>query len=162
MGYSRGHFVASNYRQSTVKENKQTFYLSNQAPQWQDNFNSGVWSSLEEAVAAHAPSGRDTLYDVTGVLYEGSIQTKPASGLTVPSPSHFYKCRMLCSFDGGGNMTLASGCAYVYTNKSHSGEQYSSGLTSIDSIEERAGFDFFPNVPAALQTTAESQAISLW
>ena len=162
VGYSRGHFVASNYRQSTVKENKQTFYLSNQAPQWQDNFNSGMWSSLEEAVAAHAPSGRDTLYVVTGVLYEGSIQTKPASGLNVPIPSHFYKCLMLCSFDGGGNMTLASGCAYVYTNKSHSGEQYSSGLTSIDSIEERAGFDFFPNVPAALQTTAESQAISLW
>ena len=162
VGYSRGHFVASNYRQSTTKENKQTFYLSNQAPQWQDNFNSGVWSSLEEAVAAHAPSGRDTLYVVTGVLYEGSIQTKPSGGLNVPIPSHFYKCLMLCSFDAGGNMTVASGCAYVYTNKAHSGENYSSGLTSIDSIETRAGYDFFANVPAALQTTAEAQSSSLW
>ena len=162
VGYSRGHLVASNYRQSTVKENKQTFYHSNQAPQWQNSFNDGVWSSLEQDVAKNAPSGRDTLYVVTGVLYEGTIQTKPSGSLNVPIPSHFYKCLMKCSFNSNGQMTAASGCAYVYTNEAHSGMQYSAGITTINAIESRAGFDFFANVPTNLQDAAESQSSPLW
>lgn len=167
VGFSRGHLVASNYRQSSVAQNKQTFYYSNQAPQWQNGFNSGLWSSLEEAVAGNAPTGRDTLYVVSGVLYEGSVQTKPAknadgtASLSVPIPSHFYKCLMKCSFDSSGNMTAAKGCAYIFENKAQSGS-YQQGRTSIDAIENRAGFDFFANVPAALQNAAESSSKSLW
>jgi DNA/RNA endonuclease G (NUC1) len=58
-------------------------------------------------------------------------------------------------------MTSAKGCAYIYTNESHSGN-YSQGITTIDAIEERAGFDFFANVPAALQTAAEKSSKSIW
>ena len=158
----RGHLVASNYRQSSVKQNKQTFYYTNQAPQYQDNFNDGVWSNLENAVKANAPTGRDTLYVVSGVLYEGNIQTKPSGSLQVPIPSHFYKCLMKCSFDTSGNMTAAKGCAYVFTNEAHPGMDYNSARTSIDAIEQRAGFDFFANVPAALQNAAESSSASIW
>ena len=68
--YSRGHCVASNYRQVTEDANWQTFYWTNQSLQWQNGFNSGVWSSLEMAVVANAPSGRDTLYVVVGLLFE--------------------------------------------------------------------------------------------
>lgn len=162
VGYSRGHLVASNYRQTSVKQNKQTFYYSNQAPQWQNNFNSGIWSSLEEDVASHAPSGRDTLYVITGVLYEGNVTTLPSGSLNVPIPSHFYKCLMKCTFNAQGAMTEASGCAYVFTNEAHTSGTYSSGITTIDAIEARAGFDFFANVPTALQATAEAQSASLW
>lgn len=162
VGISRGHLVASNYRQSSVKQNKQTFYLSNQAPQWQNSFNDGVWSNLENAVVGHTPSGRDTLYVVSGVLYEGTIQTKPSAGLNVPIPSHFYKCLMMCSFNTSGQMTSAKGCAYVFTNEAHPKMEYSQGITTIDAIEERAGFDFFANVPAALQTAAEKSSKSIW
>ena len=162
VGYSRGHLVASNYRQTSVKQNKQTFYYSNQAPQWQNNFNSGIWSSLEEDVASHAPSGRDTLYVITGVLYEGNVTTLPSGSLNVPIPSHFYKCLMKCTFNAQGAMTEASGCAYVFTNEAHTSGTYSSGITTIDAIEARAGFDFFANVPTSLQTTAEAQSASLW
>lgn len=162
VGYSRGHLVASNYRQTSVKQNKQTFYYSNQAPQWQNNFNSGIWSSLEEDVASHAPSGRDTLYVITGVLYEGNVTTLPSGSLNVPIPSHFYKCLMKCTFNAQGTMTNASGCAYVFTNEAHTSGTYSSGITTIDAIEARAGFDFFANVPTSLQTTAEAQSASLW
>ena len=161
VGISRGHLVASNYRQSSVKQNKQTFYLSNQAPQWQNSFNDGIWSALEKAVADHAPSGRDTLYVVSGVLYEGTIQTKPSAGLNVPIPSHFYKCLMKCSFNASGAMTAAKGCAYIFTNEAHSGS-YSSGITTIDAIEARAGFDFFANVPEALQNAAEKSSKAIW
>lgn len=168
VGYSRGHLVASNYRQTSKAQNKQTFYYSNQAPQWQNSFNAGVWNSLEGSVVSHTPAAgtRDTLYVVTGVLYEyvGEIPTLPSGGgtLNIPIPSHFYKCLMMCTFNGSGDMTAASGCAYIFTNEAHAGQTYSDGLTSIDAIEARAGFDFFHSVPSALQTAAEAQTDSLW
>ena len=72
VGYSRGHMVSSQERQTTANQNEQTFYYTNQAPQWQNSFNGGIWNTMENAIVTHAPSGRDTLYIVTGVLYEES------------------------------------------------------------------------------------------
>lgn len=155
-GYSRGHFVASNYRQANSDANKQTFYNTNQALQEQNGFNGTLWAKLEQDVVSHAPTGRDTLYVVVGILYENS---KTIGG--VPCPSHFYKCLMKCSFNESGSMTAAKGCAYLFTNEAHSGS-YSQGITSIDAIEQRSGWDFFVNVPSALQDTAEAQSSEIW
>jgi DNA/RNA endonuclease G (NUC1) len=155
--YSKGHFVASNYRQANTDANDETFYYTNQAPQWQESFNSGVWSQLEEDVVAAATTGRDTLYVVVGTLYESN---KTSDG--IPVPSHFYKLLMKCSFNSSGVMTSASGCAYLFTNEAHSGDSYSSFITTIDAVEQRAGFDFFANVPSSLQASAEASRTPLW
>ena len=172
-GYSRGHLVASDYRQTNVKQNKQTFYHSNQAPQWQNSFNSGVWSSLEGRVKSETPSGTATmLYVITGVLYEGTVSngvvtsstvpTKSSGSLNVPIPSHFYKCIMKCTLSGN-TVTAAQGIAFVYTNEAHSGNYYDSAfVTSIDAIETRAGFDFFAAVPDGLEATAEANTSHSW
>lgn len=161
VGYSRGHLVASNYRQTTTPQNKQTFYYSNQAPQWQNSFNDGVWSSLESRVATIAPSGTTMLYVVTGVLYEGSTTTLPSGSLNVPIPSHFYKCIMKCTFNGS-TVTGAQGIAFVFTNEAHTNSSYTSFATSIDDIETRAGFDFFAGVPPTLQESAEANTNVTW
>ena len=175
VGYSMGHLVASEYRQSSVKQNKQTFYYSNQAPQWQNGFNgsaagysgNGIWQQLENRVVAMTPSGTTMLYVVTGVLYEGTITTKPSGSLNVPIPSHFYKCIMKCTFTNG-TITDAKGIAFVYTNESHAGEDYVAGATSIDAIEARANFNFFANVPGGdsdangLQGKAEANLSHTW
>ncbi len=155
--YSRGHLVASNYRQTNVDANHQTFYHTNQAPQYQTQFNDGVWNSLEQKVKASAPSGRDTLYVVVGLLYENN---KTVDG--IPLPSHYYKLLMKCSFNTSGAMTSAKGCAYIFTNEAHPKMNYSEGITSIDEIEKRSGWDFFANVPKNLQDTAEAQNKSVW
>ncbi len=168
VGYSRGHFVASNYRKTTDEQNHQTFYYTNQAPQWQNGFNSGVWSTLEGKVKNAAPSGSNKmLYVVTGVLFEdvvGIPKTLPSGNMTGSIPSHFYMCLMMCTLNSSGTITGALGIAYVYTNKSHTGESYYADdyVTTIDEIERRAGFDFFPNVPISLQTQAEGTPTPLW
>ena len=171
VGYSRGHLVASNYRQTATEQNKQTFYYSNQAPQWQNNFNDGVWSTMEQKIAANAPSGRDTLYVVTGVLYDESWYaanpskptTLPSGSLDVPIPSHFYVCLMKCSFNNSGDMTNAKGIAYLMSNEAHSGNYYANEFVkTIDYVEGLTGFDFFANVPSAFQTPAENTATALW
>ena len=164
-GYSRGHLCASEDRQVTDDSNWQTFYYTNQAPQWQNSFNSGVWSSLESAVQSKAATltARDTLYVVSGTLYESGTTGSSNDGGTVARPSHFYKLLMLCSFDTSGNMTDAKGAAYLYENRAHSGASYSATTyrTTIDAIEERTGFDFYTKVPAALQDRAEASFTSL-
>ena len=58
-------------------------------------------------------------------------------------------------------MTAAQVCADWFTNEAHTGS-YSAGLTSIDAVEARAGFDFFAAVPASLQAAAESSTSELW
>ena len=158
--YSKGHMVASNYRQTTEDQNKQTFYYSNQAPQWQTTFNDGVWNQLENKVVASVPSGRDTLYIVSGLLYEGTANY--VSGIQIPS--HFYKCVMLCSFNSSGEMVNAKGCAYVFTNEAHKNEHFSDSKfkASIKEIEDRTGINFFPRVPASLQSTAENSKTPIW
>ena len=175
VGYSKGHLVASDYRQTTVKQNKQTFYYSNQAPQWQNSFNSGVWSTLEGRVKTMTPSGTTMLYVVTGVLYEGTVSGNQVTSSTVPTlssgsknvpiPSHFYKCIMRCTFSGN-TITGAQGIAFIYTNEAHSGTgvSYDSNtfVTSIDAVEQRAGFDFFAAVPLNLQTAAEANTDKSW
>ena len=167
VGYSRGHFVASQYRKKNENANLQTFYRSNQAPQWQNGFNSGVWSSLEDAVVTASPStSGDTLYVVVGVLYEGDIITRPSGSIDVPLPSHFYTCVMKCSFNSSGAMTGASGKAFVYTNESHDSNSvkpynHADYVTTIDAIESRAGFDFFKNVPDQFEASAENGTSAL-
>ena len=154
--YNRGHFVASNYRQATAEANKQTFYSTNQALQ-SITFNSGVWNDLELAVVGHTPSGKDTMYVVVGVLYEGAENIQNG----IPCPSHFYKCLMKCSFNDKGEMKDAKGVAYLFENKPQSGS-YNLGVTTIDAVEQRSGYDFFTNVPEAFQTAAESTNTPLW
>ena len=157
-GYSRGHFVASNYRQTDAGSNKQTFYYTNQALQYQTRFNDGIWNTLEQAVKSNAPSGaRDTLYVVVGILYENNNTLQG-----VALPSHFYKCLMKCSFSTAGVMTDAKGCAYLFANEEHSNSNYASGITTIDEVEKRAGWDFFTHVPKDLQDKAEAQNLALW
>ena len=92
-----------------------------------------------------------------GLLFEDE---HTVSGVSVPS--HFYKCLMKCSFNTSGEMTAAKGCAYLFTNEKHTGSSYSSFITSIDAIEERCGFDLFPNVPEHLQTPAEKSTSSIF
>ena len=157
--YNKGHLTASDERQTTQAMNKQTFYYSNQAPQ-NGSFNGGIWVQLENKVKAAAPSGRDTLYVVTGVLYEGDAQY--VDGIQVPS--HFYKCLMKCTYNSDGIVTAAKGCAYVLENRvydNNAASELSKYQETIQSVESRTGFNFFPNLPSNLQS-AETTKTSLW
>ena len=159
-GYAKGHLCASADRQVTYASNGQTFYYTNQVPQWQNSFNSGVWNALEGAVQgkAAALTSRDTLYVVSGTLFDPLNMNESKDGGNVAHPSHMYKLLMLCSFDASGTMTVANGAAYIYENVAHTGKKYYNDeyKTTIDAVEQLAGFDFFASVPSGLQEAAES------
>ena len=163
-GYARGHHCASEDRQACRDANDQTFYYTNQSPQWQNYFNGGMWASLEGAVQSNAPTGRDTLYVVVGTVFDPLNMHASNDGGNVARPSHYYKCLMKCTFNASGTMTAASGVAYLYSNEAHASGTYNDATyrKTIDYIETLTGFDFFANVPAALQDAAESTSASLW
>ena len=156
LSFDRGHQVASNDRQTTLEQNKQTFYYTNMTPQF-GSLNQGQWATLENKVqgVATVTTGRDTLYVVTGPLFEGTLSsTKDNDGAACTLPTGYWKCLMKCSFDSSGKMTAAVGCAYLFDTNSTNEPPT---VVTIDAIESRTGFDFYTNVPESLQTAAEMQ-----
>ena len=157
--YDRGHQVASNDRQTTTEQNQQTFYYTNMTPQY-SSLNQGQWVELEKKVqgVATKTTGSDTLYVVTGPLFEGTLESATDKNrVSCPAPSGYWKCLMKCTFSSPGVMSAAVGCAYLFdTNSSN----LAPSVVTIDTIESRTGFDFFVNVPSTLQNAAESQTYS--
>ena len=157
--------LASHARSAIRIANQQAFYYTNMTPQAAKNFNtgSGCWNDLEAAEMNILPSGKDTLYVVTGCIFESNYKTisNAGDGMKCAVPDQFYKCFMLCSFDGSGKMTAAKGVGYLMPHDSPLKSGYSKYAKTIDAIESIAGYDFFANVPSALQTTAESKISSI-
>lgn len=160
LAYDRGHQVASNDRQTTVNQNKQTFYFSNMTPQF-GLLNRGQWSSVETKIQniAASTSVNQELYVVTGPLFIGTIgTTADGGGVNLCSvPTGFYKCAMRCTYDSNGNITDCEGCAYIVeTNSSNT----AATLKSIDYVETKTGFNFFAGVPEQFQEAAERSTTS--
>ena len=157
--YSRGHQCASNDRRTTTDQTHQTNYFTNMTPQ-RSGFNGGVWATLEGNVqtVGKATTDRDTLYVVTGPLFQDSpvTTTQDKNGMECAIPTHYYKCLMKVSFDNSGNPTSAVGCAYLMVHESGSAQQ----VKTIDYIESLTGFDFFANVPDAIENAAEAMTYS--
>lgn len=164
--YNRGHMLASHCRAGITNANTQTFYYTNMTPQLSASFNtgSGVWNKLEGAEEGFTPSGRDTLYVVTGCLFDANVKTTTCAkdGMKCAVPDDFYKCFMLCSFDSNGKMTGAKGIGYLMPHETPVGTGYSGFAKSIDEIEALAGFDFFCNVPEKFQNSAEANKTALF
>lgn len=62
-------------------------------------------------------------------------------------------------------MTGAVGCAYVFTNEAkdnNAATELPKYQTTIEAIEQRAGFNFFPQIPSTLRSGAEEIATTLW
>ena len=155
-GYSRGHQVASNDRRTIIYQMYQTDYFSDMTPQL-DAFNSGnttEWDEVEASVQdlGYATSGNDTLYVVTGALFVSGYKTGATdnNGAACAVPTRYYKCIMKVHFENGEALS-AQGGAYLVEHKS--------GATikelKNDDLETETGFDFFTNIKASVQKSAE-------
>ena len=157
LSYDRGHQIAASFRETTTDQVKMTCYFSNMTPQLA-SLNRGTWSkSIEAKVLAlgEATTGRDTLYVVSGPLFIGNYETvEDIDGVPCAKPTHYFQCFMKVSFDSGGNPQSAKGAAYLIEHVAKPTVNYS----NIDYIESLAGFDFFANVPSAIQNAAEATA----
>ena len=75
--YSRGHMCPNASRNGNATMQAQTFFVTNQVPQVQNSFNSGIWSNLEGAVQGIAKTKNEEIYVVTGVAFNKGQRVIP-------------------------------------------------------------------------------------
>lgn len=160
--YSRGHMCPNASRNGNTTMQNQTFYVTNQVPQVQNSFNSGIWSNLEGAVQGVAKTKNEEIYVVTGVAFnkEGENRTisyttpSKASSQQVPIPNYFYKL-VLRVKTSGMTVTDAVCVAFWFENKAYSGS-YANYTVSVDQVESWTGLDFFVNLPSDIEMRVEA------
>ena len=161
--YSRGHLVPDASRDGNYDMLKETYYATNQVPQIQNNFNGGIWSSLEGAIRGAATSDRDTVYVVTGVAFSKVGENKAVTYIEpqhdtkdCPVPNYFYKVALKVK-RSSGSVTSAEAIGFWFEHKQYAGgTSYSTYAVSVDQIEQWTGMDYFVNLPDGVENTAES------
>ena len=159
-GYSRGHLIPKASRDAESTMLKETYYVTNSVPQIQNSFNSGVWSSLENALQSRAQSQK--LYIVTGVAFNKVGETKSITYTTakddttksIPVPNYFYKVVLRVTTNSSGTVTSASTIGFWFEHKTYT-DSYTNYAVSVDQIEAWTGFDFFVNLPDSIEAGAE-------
>ena len=165
-GLARGHQVANADRNANRTMQLQTFYNSNCTPQNYD-LNGEGWMRLEGKVRGWRCS--DTLYVVTGAYWDPASKTTTAdkAGNTCPVPTHYFK---VLARTRKGNVRKAGDKLGDYkadelqtigfwVENKNVGTEADSWLTSVEEIERKTGFSFFPTLPKEAKQQKDK---SLW
>jgi endonuclease G len=161
--YVRGHLIPNASRNGIKAMQLQTFYVTNSVPQIHENFNSGIWQTLEAALQSEAES--EIVYIVTGVAFNKVGESKTITYTTakddtkrVPIPNYFYKVALKVTTNSSGVVTSASTVGFWFENKAYSTTAYTNYTVTVDQVEAWTGFDFFPNLPDAVESGAEKNS----
>lgn len=163
--YSRGHLIPNASRNGINDMQLQTFYVTNSVPQIQNNFNSGIWSSLEQALQSIAKS--EEIYIVTGTVLNKVVgESKTVKYTTaqddtkdIPVPNYFYK--VVLKVKGDSASTIGFWFEHKEYNKDVVGAEaakYETYAVSVDQIEEWTGLNFFVNLSDSIEESAESNS----
>ena len=160
--YSRGHLIPNASRNGIRDMQLQTFYVTNSVPQIQDNFNGGIWNTLEKAIQDIAKNER--IYVVTGVAFNKKGENKTIKytkakddSRSVPVPNYFYKVILKVNTNSNGEVTSASTIGFWFEHKTYS-DSFTNYNVSVDQIEQWTGFNFFANLPDAVENNAEGNS----
>lgn len=163
-GFDRGHLCPASDRDSTLAEEKNTFIMTNIMPQSAYN-NQQTWKFLEMYCRTLTDAGNEVYiiagpYGSGGTGDLGGVTTTIANGLvTVPS----YTWKVVLVLPNGENdvarvnantRVIAVWIPNVQTGLTVDWSQY---RTSVDYIESQTGYDFFSNVPKAIQAIIEAR-----
>lgn len=143
-GYDRGHLAPAADMSWSATSMQESFYYSNMSPQ-APSFNRGIWKNLEVQVRSWAIE-YDSIYVVTGPVLTKGLPTIGPDHVSVPSL--YYKVILRHSPTG------YAGIAFLMPNAGSSAS-IAHFSVPIDSVEALTGIDFFPNLSASAETTAE-------
>ena len=177
-GFDRGHICPSADRTATKEDNSATFLMTNMVPQAPDN-NRIVWVALEkfereavlegkEAYIIAGPYGRGGSGD-KGYFEAIPIKTKDGSELSITVPAYTWKIILFLP-EGeddleritAGTETEIEVLAVCVPNEQGCGKKgsWQQYICTIDYIEEKTGYDFFPILPDDLEDKIESCLMS--
>ncbi len=160
-GFDRGHMCPSADRNISIPINQATFLMTNMVPQSPDN-NQGPWEQFETYLRTLLPANE--IYIVSGPLGEGGtgsngFATRVANGqVTVPEST--WKVALVLPKMSGDDVarvtpstrTIAIRIQNIQGIKDNDWHQY---LTTVRTVEQLTGYNFFSNVPAIIQNSIE-------
>lgn len=151
-GYDKGHLCPAADMEFNLDAYNDTFFTSNISPQLHE-FNSGIWSRLEQKFRFWAVKYNGLLI-VTGGVLKGSLKTIGNEEVVVPN--YFYKIALNYS---NGNCKMI---AFLVPNEKSSKPIFDY-VVAVDKIESITGIDFFPKLEDKLENNLEKNVnISSW
>ncbi len=160
-GFDRGHLVSSANLNDEEIQNSETFLLSNMSPQ-KAELNRQKWRSLESAVRK-LDEDKNVLetYVITGPIFDfmasiDMIGKKDNNGISIPIPSHFFKCILTERRSGRLNMW-----AFEMKNQRETGD-LSKFLVTTSYIEQRAGISLWDNLRGPAIESAKKKKRKMW
>ena len=165
-GFDRGHMTpnADRDNENRIPINQETYLMSNMVPQAPDN-NQGPWAALENDLRTLLNGTQNELYIVSGPLgvggngSNGGVTNTLADGhITVPGFT-WKVVLMLPKGDNdvsrvtAGSRTIAVMMPNVQGIRNNDWHLY---LTTVDAVEQATGYDFFANVPDAVENAIEA------
>ena len=154
--WNRGHQMPRADRQTSQAAVTSTCYPTNMTPQ-DGSFNAGIWARLEGKVRNYASSA-DTLYVVTGALWENSSRVSgSSSGFAVRIPTHYFKALLYKGTSAYAKDTqgyMMAGFILPHDTGISNGNCLDYRVT-IDELEARTGIDFFPNLEKRNETLSK-------
>jgi DNA/RNA endonuclease G (NUC1) len=163
-GFDRGHMTpnADRDKETSIPINQATFLMTNMVPQAPDN-NQGPWAALENDLRSLLPANE--LYIVSGPYGTGGSGSNGGTTTTIANghvtvPASTWKVVLVLPKASGDDVarvtsttrTIAVNMPNVQGIRSDDWHNY---LTTVDAVEALTGYDFFPNVPDAIEASIE-------
>jgi endonuclease G, mitochondrial len=146
-GFDRGHLAPTADMRLTEDYMSESFYMSNISPQV-PGFNRGIWKKLEIMVRKMAVQN-ESIYVITGPIFEANIGKIGASRVTVPG--FYYK--VILDYEEPSFKAIG----FILPNKKSS-KPVSFYAVTVDEVEDQTGLDFFAKLPDQIENTIEGFA----
>jgi DNA/RNA endonuclease G (NUC1) len=166
-GFDRGHMTpnADRDNENRIPINQETYLMSNMVPQAPDN-NQGPWANLENDLRSILTTGGENeIYIVSGPLGVGGSgsnggTTTTVAGGNVTVPAYTWKVALVLSKgDDDVSRVTANTRTIAILMPNTQGIRnipWQNYLTTVDNIEALTGYDFFSNVPDAIENSIEA------
>ena len=163
-GFDRGHMTpnADRDKETSIPINQATFLMSNMVAQSPDN-NQGPWADLENFLRTLLPTNE--LYIVSGpngvggTGSNGGVSTTIANGHVVVPSSTWKVVLVIPKGDNDVSRVTAATRTIAVIMPNIQGirdNDWTTYLTTVDAVETLTGYDFFANVPDAVENAIEA------
>jgi len=166
-GFDRGHMTpnADRDNDNRIPINQETFLMTNMVPQAPDN-NQGPWAAFESYLREQAAlNGGQEMYIVSGPLGVGgsgsngrTTNTLADDHVTVPA----FTWKVVLILPKGDDDISRASCSsrtiaiLIPNTQGIANNPWENYITTVDAIESLTGYDFFSNLPEAVQSCIEA------
>ncbi len=164
-GFDRGHMCPSDDRDKNAEDNLATFYTTNIIPQAPKN-NQETWKMLEEYCRRMATDQNKELYIICGSYGKGGInkdneKKNEIAGGKITVPARVWKIVVILD-NGNGDLQRINANTRVIAIDTPNVQDvdkkpWGSYRVTVREIEKATGYNFFSNLPQALQDQLETK-----